>query len=104
MKQRAFIVGIIAVLIIGGIVYFGRSTKSLSAPEARMITIGVITNPPSLDSAWKGFQSGMEVLGYKEGVNIKYVVEAGGGDLAAAKTVAEHLVSSPPLDALFVMG
>ena len=99
-RKITFFIIALVVLIGGGSYYF----LTINPPtEEKLFVIGVITNPPSLDSALSGFKEGMRSRGYEEGRNIRYIIEPGGGNLGSAKAVAERLIAER-VDAIYTMG
>ncbi len=103
MSSRIAIVTIILIALVGGVGYYFLKTRIVSPVADKIVVIGVILNPPSLDPAFRGFQDGMRARGYEEGKNIRYIIEPGGGNIDSAKAVAERLVAEG-IDALYVMG
>lgn len=95
---------IILLVVVGGGGYYVSSSfyPSPSSPE-KIFTIGVITNPPSLNPAWDGFRQAMKTRGYEEQKNVRYIVEPGGKDVQAAKEVAGRMIAQN-VDAFYVMG
>ena len=68
-----------------------------------MLTVGVITNPPSLMPAWEGFRAAMAERGYEEGKTIRYIVEPVGKDIPESKRIVEGLINQN-IDLLYIMG
>lgn len=67
------------------------STPAL-AQEKKMVTIGVtkIATHAALDADEKGFEAGLASVGFKEGVNVRYVRMNAEGDLAKAQAIAKQ--------------
>ena len=104
MRLSISLIIIILIILSGGAAYYLAAPPSqFFSPQEKVFTIGVIINPPSLNPAWEGFQRGMEARGYKEGRNVKYIVEAGGKDIASAKQVVANMIESGA-EAFYVMG
>ncbi len=100
---------IIILIIAGGVavLYYARPgifriSPQSSAP-AKVFTVGVMRNPPSVDPAWLGFQAGMKARGYQEGKNVRYIVDEVGTGLPATKKKVEVLMDQD-IDVLYVMG
>ncbi|MEK7541389.1 MAG: ABC transporter substrate-binding protein [Patescibacteria group bacterium] len=105
-RRTSVIVVLAAALAVSTGYYFLRFFRAVPVPPAvpqRVFTVGVVTNPPSLDPAWQGFRQGMQARGYEEGKNIRYIVAPGGKDLAAAKETVGRMVEQG-VDAFYVMG
>ncbi len=103
MNKRATFFILIFIALALGAGYYLWTRNAASPVSKKLFVIGVIKHPPSLDPALKGFQEGMRARGYEEGKNIRYIIEAGGGNIESAKAVAERLVAQG-VDALYVMG
>jgi len=69
------------------------ATQTL-AQERKMITIGVskIATHAALDADEKGFEAGLASVGFKEGVNIRYLRMNAEGDMAKAEAIAKQFV------------
>ena len=67
------------------------STPTL-AQEKKMVTIGVtkIATHAALDADEKGFEAGLASVGFKDGVNVRYVRMNAEGDLAKAQAIAKQ--------------
>ena len=102
LRTVSFIV-LILILIGGAGYYLWAYTLETIIPEEKVFTIGVVTNPPSLDPAWHGFEQGMKARGYIEGKNVRYIVESSGKDVSSAKKVIENMIEKD-VDAFYVMG
>lgn len=46
-----------------------------SKPEEKVITVGVVSYSPAMNTAYEGFKKQMEEFGYEEGVNIRYIYD-----------------------------
>ena len=106
MNLRTLIIAITLVIVTTiAVAYYVLSNPSsfFPAKEEKQFVIGVITNPPSLDPAWNGFQQGMKARGYEEGKTIIYLVTPAGNNFPDAKKVLENMVEKD-IDALYVMG
>ena len=101
MNKRIFII-IAGLILLGTVAYYLLSSPS-GTYERGPFVIGVITNPPSLDPAWTGFQEAMKARGYEEGKNVRYLVAPAGGSIGDAKKVIEGMIEKN-VDALYVMG
>jgi len=64
------------------------------AEEKPMFTIGVskIAAHTALDADEKGFEAGLASVGFKEGVNVRYLRLNAEGDMAKAEAIARQLV------------
>lgn len=64
------------------------------AQERKMLTIGVskIATHAALDADEKGFEAGLASVGFKEGVNIRYLRMNAEGDMAKAEAIAKQFV------------
>ncbi len=64
------------------------------AQEKTIYSIGVskIATHAALDADEKGFEAGLASVGFKEGVNVRYVRMNAEGDMAKAETIAKQLV------------
>jgi putative ABC transport system substrate-binding protein len=64
------------------------------AQEKKMITIGVtkIATHAALDADEKGFEAGLASVGFKEGVNVRYLRMNAEGDMAKAEAIAKQFV------------
>jgi len=69
------------------------ATQTL-ALERKMITIGVskIATHAALDADEKGFEAGLASVGFKEGVNIRYLRMNAEGDMVKAEAIAKQFV------------
>lgn len=69
------------------------ATQSL-AQERKMITIGVskIATHAALDADEKGFEAGLASVGFKDGVNVRYLRMNAEGDMAKAEAIAKQFV------------
>lgn len=69
------------------------STPAL-AQEKKMFTIGVtkIATHAALDADEKGFEAGLASVGFKDGVNVRYLRMNAEGDLAKAQAIAKQFV------------
>jgi putative ABC transport system substrate-binding protein len=67
------------------------STSAL-AQEKKMFTIGVtkIATHAALDADEKGFEAGLASVGFKDGVNVRYLRLNAEGDLAKAQAIAKQ--------------
>ena len=67
------------------------STSAL-AQEKKMVTIGVtkIATHAALDADEKGFEAGLASVGFKDGVNVRYVRMNAEGDLTKAQAIAKQ--------------
>jgi putative tryptophan/tyrosine transport system substrate-binding protein len=103
MKKKAifltiFIIAIVALL---GIFSWQRYMTKQPAEETKIFRIGLLQMAPIVSQNMDGFKLGMEELGYKEGVNIKYFYRDAQGDLDKLKNFANELVAMKP-DLIFV--
>lgn len=64
------------------------------AQERKMITIGVskIATHAALDADEKGFEAGLASVGFKEGVNVRYLRMSAEGDSTKAEAIAKQFV------------
>jgi putative ABC transport system substrate-binding protein len=67
-------------------------STSVLAQEKKMITIGVtkIATHAALDADEKGFEAGLASVGFKDGVNVRYLRMNAEGDLARAQAIAKQ--------------
>ena len=67
------------------------STQAL-AQEKKVFTIGVtkIATHAALDADEKGFEAGLASVGFKDGVNVRYLRMNAEGDLAKAQAIAKQ--------------
>ena len=88
----------------GGAYYFLPDQFSFSpATEEKTFVVGILASPPALDSALAGFQHGMQSRGYKEGADIRYIIELVTMDLASGKKSVERLIERN-VDLIYAMG
>ena len=97
-KRLVTILGLLAVLAIGGIVYSslnskGNTTKTNS--DSQTVKVGVLqyVSHPSLDLIYKGIQDGLAEEGYK-GDKIKIDFMNAEGDQSKVSTMSKQLVST----------
>ena len=97
-KRLITILGLLAVLAIGGIVYSslnskGNTTKTSS--DSQTVKVGVLqyVSHPSLDLIYKGIQDGLAEEGYK-GDKIKIDFMNAEGDQSKVSTMSKQLVSN----------
>lgn len=64
------------------------------AQEKKLITIGVtkIATHAALDADEKGFEAGLASVGFKEGVNVRYLRMNAEGDISKAEAIAKQFV------------
>lgn len=69
------------------------ATQSL-AQERKMITIGVskVATHAALDADEKGFEAGLASVGFKDGINVRYLRMNAEGDMAKAEAIAKQFV------------
>ena len=97
-KRLMTILGILAVLVIGGMAYSSFSSKSNSSntgDESKTVKVGVLqyVSHPSLDLIYKGIQDGLAEEGYK-GDKIKIDFMNAEGDQSKVSTMSKQLVSN----------
>jgi len=104
MNWKSIILILAGIFIIGGSVYYltlrGRVTQR---EPAKVYKIGVVRNPPGLDTAWEGFKKKMTELGYKEEENVTYIVIEVGKSPDETKVRISELITQN-LDLLYTMG
>ena len=95
-KRLVTILGLLAVLAIGGIVYSslnskGNTTKTNS--DSQTVKVGVLqyVSHPSLDLIYKGIQDGLAEEGYK-GDKIKIDFMNAEGDQSKVSTMSKQLL------------
>lgn len=89
---------------IGGYVYIAQPQwPGRSRQNEKILTIGVVTNPPSLDPAWDGFREGMQRRGFEEGKNIRYEIRPVANDVPSTRKIVAELLGRHPA-MLYVMG
>jgi len=64
------------------------------AQEKKLLTIGVtkIATHAALDADEKGFEAGLASVGFKDGVNVRYLRMNAEGDMAKAEAIAKQFV------------
>jgi putative ABC transport system substrate-binding protein len=72
------------------------------AAQPRLPMVGVLTPGLSFKPVLEGLREGLEKLGYKEGDNIRFMVEDSQGDLPGLASRAAKLVEAKP-DVLFTV-
>jgi len=104
-KTSWYIVGCAVLLAVGvyAVRYLDVGGLREHPMPAKMLTVGVITNPPSLMPAWEGFRAAMAERGYEEGKTIRYIVEPVGKDIPESKRIVEGLINQN-IDLLYIMG
>lgn len=63
-----------------------------SEPDEKVITVGVVSFSPAMDSAFEGFNKQMEEFGYQEDVNIRYLYEGPAKSQEALLEIAKNFV------------
>jgi len=103
MKKAAIVltVAIIAVLVVGGVIFWQRAILKQPLSEKKVFHVGLLQMAPVVSQNMDGFKAGMEELGYKDGENISYDYRDAEGDLEKLKTYAKDLVAEKP-DMIFV--
>jgi len=66
------------------------------AEKVYKVCITQIVTHPDLDNHRRGFMDGMTEEGFKEGVNIVYIIRNAEGDMTTAKSIADYFVSIKP--------
>ena len=97
-KRLMTILGLLAVLAIGGIVYSslsGKTNVSKTGDDSQTVKVGVLqyVSHPSLDLIYKGIQDGLAEEGYK-GDKIKIDFMNAEGDQSKVSTMSKQLVSN----------
>jgi len=101
-KKLLIALGIIIIMIIfSGIVWWQKFLIKKPAEKLKIYHIGLLQMSSPVNENIKGFKMGMEELGYKEGVNIRYTYRNAEGDLKKLEQYAQELVSLKP-DLIFV--
>jgi len=92
----------LGVTIVGGIVAIGLwQLMKVPQEKPKIYTIGLLQMAPTVAENMEGFKMGMEELGYKEGLNVRYVYRDAKGDLTQLEEYANELVAMKP-DLIFV--
>ena len=97
-KRLMTILGLLAVLAIGGIVYSSLNSKgntTKTGDDSQTVKVGVLqyVSHPSLDLIYKGIQDGLAEEGYK-GDKIKIDFMNAEGDQSKVSTMSKQLVSN----------
>ena len=97
-KRLMTILGLLAVLVIGGMAYSslsGKSNGSKTGDDSKTVKVGVLqyVSHPSLDLIYKGIQDGLAEEGYK-GDKIKIDFMNAEGDQSKVSTMSKQLVSN----------
>mgnify|MGYP003692263857 FL=1 len=97
-KRLITILGLLAVLAIGGIVYSSLNSKgntTKTSGDSQTVKVGVLqyVSHPSLDLIYKGIQDGLAEEGYK-GDKIKIDFMNAEGDQSKVSTMSKQLVSN----------
>ena len=97
-KRLMTILGLLAILVIGGMAYSslsGKSNGSKTADDSKTVKVGVLqyVSHPSLDLIYKGIQDGLAEEGYK-GDKIKIDFMNAEGDQSKVSTMSKQLVSN----------
>lgn len=100
--MKKLILSIIVVAVLAAVFYYFFAVFEKNE-EKKAIKIGAIRTPPALDDAWTGFKKKMEELGYKEGVNISYIVDTSGNSFEEAKKATDKMIAEG-VDLIYTMG
>ena len=97
-KRLMTILGLLAILVIGGMAYSslsGKSNGSKTGDDSKTVKVGVLqyVSHPSLDLIYKGIQDGLAEEGYK-GDKIKIDFMNAEGDQSKVSTMSKQLVSN----------
>ena len=97
-KRLMTILGLLAILVIGGMAYSslsGKSSGSKTGDDSKTVKVGVLqyVSHPSLDLIYKGIQDGLAEEGYK-GDKIKIDFMNAEGDQSKVSTMSKQLVSN----------
>lgn len=95
-KRLIMILGILAALVIGGVIYSSMNQQTKSAGNnGETVKVGVLqlVSHPSLDLIYKGIQDGLAEEGYK-GDAIKIDFMNAEGDQSKVSTMSRQLVSN----------
>jgi len=101
MYKKVFLSVIAVIILVAAFYYFLSFIQNGS--EEKIIKIGVVRTPPALDVAWEGFKRKMDELGWREGKNIEYVVEASGNNFEEAKKSIDKFLKDG-VDMIYTMG
>jgi putative ABC transport system substrate-binding protein len=99
IKKFWFIVAGIVVVLVFGIIFW--QLTRVSSEKPKVYNIGLLQMAPTVAENMEGFKMGMKELGYKEGVNIRYIYRDAQGDLSKLEEYAKELVAIKP-DLIFV--
>ncbi|MEK7561148.1 MAG: ABC transporter substrate-binding protein [Patescibacteria group bacterium] len=103
MLRRILIIGAVVMFIAAAAyLFYGGSPKSEKAGK-RLYNIGIIDPDPPLKPAADGLRDRLKELGYREGVDVSYVVIPAGKSVAETETQITAALSSP-LDLIFSSG
>lgn len=72
------------------------TTPPPAPPKMYKVCITQIVTHPDLDNHRRGFIDGMTELGFKEGVDIVYIIRNPEGDMTVAASIADYVVSIKP--------
>lgn len=97
-KRLMVILGLLAVLVIGAVIYSSSSKNTSSAgssADGKTVKVGVLqlVSHPSLDQIYKGIQDGLAEEGYK-GDQIKIDFMNAEGDQSKVATMSKQLVAN----------
>lgn len=93
MKNTIFVVFIaLAVLVAANAVNRILTGTSPAVDERKTVIIGVISAGHALDPGWDGLRSGLEALGYHEGVNATFLYKDIAADKETARAIADEYI------------
>jgi len=94
MKPTRFVVKIIVSAL--AVITCGWSHLGLVMAQTSPIRIGVLTPGLIFGRVLEGLREGLEKLGYKEGQNIRFMIEDSQGDLSGLASRAAKLLNAKP--------
>lgn len=100
-KILIFLLVIVVLVMVLGIIWWQQLIEEKRKGQEKIYHIGLLQMAPTVAENMEGFKLGMEELGYKEGVNIKYTYRDADGDLTKLDEYAKELVGLKP-DLIFV--
>ena len=107
--RRYLIVGVIGIAIIGGLfIFVSNFLQNPAAPEdvlqaspSKVWKIGVLVYNDSTFVELGAFQEKMVELGYKEGVDIEYVIKNAEGDTTVSNQHANEFLADESIDLIY---
>lgn len=98
---KTILIGLVIIAAIGLGVAGWLLIKKPVPPEKKMFHIGLLQMAPTVAENMEGFKMGMEELGFREGIDVRYTYRDAQGDLDKLEQYAKELVKMNP-DLIFV--